>query len=376
MTMLSLVVLATAVLCCSFQSSSSSSFFVFVEGGIIQGFNRDKMPVDVEDVLHTFDRAQLFHKQREQRHLQNQEEFGEEDGEEFEVEVFDNDEDVTEEEDMTEEEEFEFDVAIENQVDNEVEDEGNGNGNDLPVVSEILASGATVSSNVNNNEQQRDNLNEFKEIQASGAMDANNNNANKNNNNNVNNSNNNNANKNNNNKNKNKNKNNANNVVNSNANNVVSSNSNTGPRGGKEDPSPNVQPTEISFMIIMDDFNYSNDAANVEDIGIGTKFAFQGRIVTKAEELGTAVGTCTVTSNIKNELSYCEIYHKIDTDNFGGFGIVQVAGTADEVGGRLLITGTGGSLSSSNASSMSKGYSMVQFDPAGNPVLYVLLKLF
>jgi hypothetical protein len=126
----------------------------------------------------------------------------------------------------------------------------------------------------------------------------------------------------------------------------------------------------------MDDFNYSNDAANVDDIGIGTKFAFQGRIVTKAEELGTAVGTCTITSNIKNELSYCEIYHKIDTDNFGGFGVVQVAGTADEVGGRFLITGTGGSLSSSSASSMSKGYSMVQFDPAGNPVLYVLLKLF
>ena len=108
MTMLSLVVLAAAVLCYSFQSS----FFVFVEGGIIKGFNRDKMPVNVEDVLHTFDRAQNFHKQREQRHLQsqeqdqNQEEFGEEDGEEFEVEVFDNDEDVTEEGDMTEEEEL------------------------------------------------------------------------------------------------------------------------------------------------------------------------------------------------------------------------------------------------------------------------------
>ena len=217
MTML-LVVLATAVLCCcsSFQSSSSSSFFVFVEGGIIKGFNRDKMPVNVEDVLHTFDRAQLFHKQREQRHLQNQEqeEFGEEDGEEFEVEVFDNDEDVTEEENLTEEEEFEFDVAIENQVDNnDIEDEVEGNGNDIPVVSEILASGATVSSSVNNNEQQRDNLDEFKEIQASGAtMDANNNSNNNSNNNANNNANKNNNNKNNNNNNKNNNNNNVNNL--------------------------------------------------------------------------------------------------------------------------------------------------------------------
>ena len=121
----------------------------------------------------------------------------------------------------------------------------------------------------------------------------------------------------------------------------------------------------------MDDFGYSNGAESVADISIGTKFAFTGRIVTKAEELGVASGTCTVTSDIKKELSYCQIYHKIDTDNFGGFGSVMVAGTADEVGGRLLVTGTGGALQTTN-----NGYAMVQFDPAGNPVLYVLLKLF
>jgi len=145
----------------------------------------------------------------------------------------------------------------------------------------------------------------------------------------------------------------------------------TGPRGGRADLSPNNSPTEISFMIIMEDFGYSAGIDSIDDITIGTKFGFTGRIATKAEDLGIASGSCTVTSDIKKELSYCDIYHKIDTDNFGGFGSVMVAGTADEVGGRLLVTGTGGSLQST-----SQGYAMVQFDPAGNPVLYVLLKLF
>eukprot|EP00537_Pseudo-nitzschia_pungens_P012251 CAMPEP_0172386418 /NCGR_PEP_ID=MMETSP1061-20121228/3980_1 /TAXON_ID=37318 /ORGANISM="Pseudo-nitzschia pungens, Strain cf. pungens" /LENGTH=326 /DNA_ID=CAMNT_0013115801 /DNA_START=265 /DNA_END=1245 /DNA_ORIENTATION=- len=145
----------------------------------------------------------------------------------------------------------------------------------------------------------------------------------------------------------------------------------TGPRGGRDDAAPHLQPTEISFMIMMEDFRYSNGAESVEQIGIGTKFGFSGRIVTKAEELGVASGSCTVTSDIKKELSYCDIFHRIETDNFGGFGSVMVAGSADEVGGRFLVTGTGGSLQSTH-----QGYAMVQFDPAGNPVLYVLLKLF
>lgn len=145
----------------------------------------------------------------------------------------------------------------------------------------------------------------------------------------------------------------------------------SGPRGGRADAAPHLQPTEISFMILMEDFRYSAGIDTVDDIKIGTKFGFTGKIATRAEDLGVASGSCTVTSDIKKELSYCDIYHKIDTDNFGGFGSVMVAGTADEVGGRLLVTGTGGSLQSTR-----KGYAMVQFDPAGNPVLYVLLKLF
>jgi len=145
----------------------------------------------------------------------------------------------------------------------------------------------------------------------------------------------------------------------------------SGPRGGRADAAPHLQPTEISFMILMEDFRYSAGIDTVDDIKIGTKFGFTGKIATKVEDLGVASGSCTVTSDIKKELSYCDIYHKIETDNFGGFGSVMVAGTADEVGGRLLVTGTGGSLQSTR-----KGYAMVQFDPAGNPVLYVLLKLF
>jgi hypothetical protein len=120
----------------------------------------------------------------------------------------------------------------------------------------------------------------------------------------------------------------------------------------------------------MDEFGYSNDATTIEQLSIGTKFAFSGRIATKAEELGKASGSCTITSNVKKEITYCQIYHRIDTDNFGGFGTVMVAGSADEVGGRLLVTGTGGSFET-----LTEGHAMVQFDPAGNPVIYVLLKL-
>jgi len=143
-----------------------------------------------------------------------------------------------------------------------------------------------------------------------------------------------------------------------------------GPRGGVQDRSPRIEPLELSFMIMMDEFGYSNGATTIEEIAIGTKFAFSGRIATKAEELGKASGTCTITSNIKKEMSYCQIYHSIDTDNFGGLGTVMTSGSADEVGGRLLVTGSGGSLES-----VRDGYAMIQFDPAGNPVIYVLLKV-
>jgi hypothetical protein len=120
----------------------------------------------------------------------------------------------------------------------------------------------------------------------------------------------------------------------------------------------------------MDEFAYSNGADDVKDITIGTKFAFSGKIATKAEELGLASGTCTVTSDVKVELSYCTIFHKVDTDNFGGSGTVMLSGSTDEVGGRLLVTGTAGSLQGSQ-----NGYAMIQFDPVGNPVIYVLLRL-
>jgi hypothetical protein len=122
---------------------------------------------------------------------------------------------------------------------------------------------------------------------------------------------------------------------------------------------------------MMDDFGYSKGATSIEDLHIGSKFAFTGRIVTRAEELGKASGTCTVTSDIEKEMSYCQFYLRIDTDNFGGYGTVITSGSTDEIGGRLLVTGTGGSLGA-----VTKGHASVQFDPAGNPVIYVLLKLY
>jgi len=328
----------------------------------VKGFKREKMPVNVEDVLHTFERAQR-HFQRHLREMQQQEveiEVQEivpvsdrknnnvpppvsppvsppvlevEDEDEFDP--FDNPTNaepptftkVESEDDEFEQDGFEIEVFTPT-----VTPTTNTNKGNEPSTKDLLLTTTATSTAADHDKDHHDNDHEsdvqkFKEIQ----------------------------------------------------NNQV-----TGPRGGKEDPSPKVQPTEISFMIIMDDYNYSNDAETTNDIGIGTKFAFTGRIVTKAEELGSAVGTCTVTSNINTELSYCEIFHKIDTDNYGGFGVVQTSGTSDEVGGRLLITGTGGSLSKVGGSASSgsgstatdKGYSMVQFDPAGNPVLYVLLKLF
>ena len=120
----------------------------------------------------------------------------------------------------------------------------------------------------------------------------------------------------------------------------------------------------------MEDFRLSG-GISYDQITLGTKFGFTGQILTPADELGVASGSCTVTSAIKTDYSYCDIYLKIDTDNYGGFGSVVIAGTTDEVGGRLLVTGTGGSLQGTP-----KGYAMVQFDPAGNPVLYVRLRLF
>mmetsp|Transcript_19877 Transcript_19877/g.22939 ORF Transcript_19877/g.22939 Transcript_19877/m.22939 type:complete len:429 (-) Transcript_19877:393-1679(-) len=367
-----------------FISSSSSSFF-FVEGGIMTGFQRNKMPVNVDDVVHTFERAERYF----QRHLQQQQQ---EQEMEIPVVVVNDDADAEAIDEEEAAEEFDplnnptnADPPSEDGDADAVEEEADVVAAPTPTVTTTnvkignpdavtpttttattttsIKLGTTVHDDANppsfttkittkpavspttktpttkptkkpsykaptpakpyqeddhHNHDHESDVMKFKDIQVSRQQ--------------------------------------------------------TGPRGGKKDPSPNIQPTELSFMIIMDDYNYSNDAETTHDIGIGTKFAFTGRIVTKAEELGTAVGTCTVTSDENLNLSYCEVFHKISTDNYGGFGIVHTAGTADEVGGRFLITGTGGSLSKDAATD--QGYAMVQFDPAGNPVLYVLLKLF
>lgn len=321
---------------------------MFVEGGIIQGFKRDKLPMDVKDVLQTFDRAQRF-----QRHLQQQaqEEVNGQGPEEASTSGNNGDEVVGVRvvvDDHDHDHDSETHDGSEEVIISELFDETSNTievavseketttttmtaANDTVVLAETKEdAGVDVVTNETENNTNNNAAAETasKPIPISGRAEGKNNDA-------------------------------------------VDV---TGPRGGREDPSPHIEPTEISFMILMDEFAYSMEGVTESaDVRIGTKFAFTGRIATKAEELGTATGSCTVTSDIKQELSFCEIYHKIDTDNFGGFGIVTAAGTADEVGGRLLVTGTGGTLSNAN---QHKGYELVQFDPAGNPVLYVLLKLF
>lgn len=344
-------VLVVAVAFVQQQQQQFQPAVMFVEGGIIQGFKRDKLPMDVTDVLQTFDRAQRF-----QRHLQQQaqeEMNGQGPQEASSSGNNDNNGDevvgvrvVVDDHDHDHDHDSETHDGSEEVIISELFDENSNTievavsekettmtaANDTVVLAETEDDDAGVDVITNETENNTNNNaaaeTASKPIPISGRAEGKNNDA-------------------------------------------VDV---TGPRGGREDPSPHIEPTEISFMILMDEFAYSMEGVTESaDVRIGTKFAFTGRIATKAEELGTATGSCTVTSDIKQELSFCEIYHKIDTDNFGGFGIVTAAGTADEVGGRLLVTGTGGTLSNAN---QHKGYELVQFDPAGNPVLYVLLKLF
>jgi len=339
-------VLVVAVAFVQQQQQQFQPAVMFVEGGIIQGFKRDKLPMDVKDVLQTFDRAQRF-----QRHLQQQaQEEGNGQGPQEAKTSGNNGDEVVGVRVVVDDHDHDHDSEThdgsEEVIISELFDETSDTievavseketttttmtaANDTVVLAETEEDeGVDVVTNETENNNNAAAETASKPIPISGRAEGKNNDA-------------------------------------------VDV---TGPRGGREDPSPHIEPTEISFMILMDEFAYSMEGVTESaDVRIGTKFAFTGRIATKAEELGTATGSCTVTSDIKQELSFCEIYHKIDTDNFGGFGIVTAAGTADEVGGRLLVTGTGGTLSNAN---QHKGYELVQFDPAGNPVLYVLLKLF
>jgi hypothetical protein len=63
-------------------------------------------------------------------------------------------------------------------------------------------------------------------------------------------------------------------------------------------------------------------------------------------------------------LTICDFYLNLYGDY--GYGPVALSGTTDEVGGYMQVTGAGGDFPNS-------GYATVEFDPAGNPILYMLL---
>ncbi len=115
----------------------------------------------------------------------------------------------------------------------------------------------------------------------------------------------------------------------------------------------------------MDEFGY-----NTEDIALGTKFAFSGRLSTDEFQVGQASGSCTIGSNINNNFALCTFYLSFNSYGTYGQGTVTLSGNTDDVGGYLQVTGTGADLASSN-----KGSANLVFDPAGNPIIYILIRL-
>lgn len=115
----------------------------------------------------------------------------------------------------------------------------------------------------------------------------------------------------------------------------------------------------------MDEFGY-----NTEEIKLGTKFAFSGRLATDEFHVGQSSGSCTIGSDVNTNFALCTIYMSFNSDGTYGQGTVTLTGNTDDVGGYLQVTGTGADLAST-----SKGSANVAFDPAGNPIIYILIRL-
>lgn len=115
----------------------------------------------------------------------------------------------------------------------------------------------------------------------------------------------------------------------------------------------------------MDEFAYNSDP-----IALGTRFAYAGRLSTETTQIGTSSGTCTVGSNVNTDYALCTFYLTFNSDGVHGFSTVAIAGNTDQVGGYLQVTGTGGDLSATY-----RGDASLVFDPAGNPIMYVLIRL-
>jgi hypothetical protein len=115
----------------------------------------------------------------------------------------------------------------------------------------------------------------------------------------------------------------------------------------------------------MDEFGYST-----KDIKIGTKFAFSGRVATDEFQVGTSSGTCTIGSDKNTNFALCTFYLSFNSDGKNGKGTVTLTGNTDDVGGYMQVTGTGGDLINTN-----EGNAHLVFDPAGNPIVYILIRL-
>jgi hypothetical protein len=105
---------------------------------------------------------------------------------------------------------------------------------------------------------------------------------------------------------------------------------------------------------------------------LGTKFAFNGDLATDEEGvIGRISGSCTVTSNSNIDLTTCDMYGQLNkSDKSGDSGIFVATGPTDSVGGRLLIKGSELDFAGSTGGALS-----LVFDPAGNPIFYMMLVL-
>mmetsp|Transcript_5647 Transcript_5647/g.8478 ORF Transcript_5647/g.8478 Transcript_5647/m.8478 type:complete len:199 (-) Transcript_5647:133-729(-) len=124
----------------------------------------------------------------------------------------------------------------------------------------------------------------------------------------------------------------------------------------------------LDFVVIMEETAYSPMPSG-NTVPIGTKFAFSGEITTSEDEMGRASGTCTVASEQDEDLTVCDVFLKFYFAD--GEGTVALTGHTDAIDGHFQVTGTGGILSDNN----SGGGARIYFDPAGNPILYVLLQM-
>jgi hypothetical protein len=125
----------------------------------------------------------------------------------------------------------------------------------------------------------------------------------------------------------------------------------------------------------MEEFSYNVE--RLADIGLGSKFAYTGRVSSDEEDIGTrreigsASGSCTFTSEVNLMETQCNFYITMDnTEGFFGYGTFLATGQMDNVGGRLHVTGA-----EYDFNTVSGGSVNLVFDPAGNPIFYVLIRL-